>query len=215
MSTVLLFVVLSRAMTALKVVVDATCTGTHGQSTDQSYLPMATTLRSGAFCVLPCAETGWAAAHKIDVCAAQTLLPPHSPVILLGPNTQAPHAARAAAVKGAATQNSACCIVLEPPNDLHGRQPTNLRRVGESMEVAVRSIFEPSSKPLLEMLRCTVQRNYAEKISVSKSTTSFCVVALPTPVSFSDVRCRFLWSMDADVALAALHDLYHSSNVFR
>ena len=163
--------VLDRAITALKAVMDASHAGTDGQCAVQ------TTLRELA------ALAGLAAANAIDGGAARSAAPPPSPDISAGPDAQSPPAARSVAVKTAAAWESSRCIVLEPPDDRHRRQPTDLHRVGRLVEAAVRSSLKLGSAPVLEMLRRTARGGYTAQFfaSVSQRVRALSALDLGAP----------------------------------
>lgn len=131
----------------LKAVTDATCAGTDSQCADQTNLQGLDVLTSPTLHQVAFVQTVWAAAHELNDCAARTMHPPHSPAISLSDFALMP-AAWAAAVKGATACESARCIVLEPPDDIHDQQPTDLNRVDQPVEVAVRSSIELSPDPI-------------------------------------------------------------------
>ena len=161
--------VLDRAITALKAVIDASHAGTDGQCAVQTTLRELAALADPAVRELVAAQAGLAAANALDGGAARSAAPPPSPDISAGPDAQSPPAARSVAVKAAAAWEPSRCIVLEPPDDRHRRQPTDLHRMGRLVEAAVRSSLKLGSEPALEMLRRTARGGYTAQFFASVS----------------------------------------------
>ena len=79
---------------------------------------------------------------------------------------QTPPPICAAAVKVSTAWEWARCIVLESASDLHGREPTDVHRVGKCAEGAVRWSLELRFEPILKSQEALYRRLYQADLRV-------------------------------------------------